>query len=897
MENRTLHEGKPANYKTIPETTRHEVSTLNEKRENPKTVREEQSILYDGKEGTKTFPGAWLPEILAKNYQIVEPFPASGGEADVYLVSDHRGIQSVAKIYRIGINPKESVLELLKQANPKHVIELKEYGYDDGRWWELLEYAKHSSLRALLKEEGLKLSISRAMEVIRELNDALEHIHSLNIEHRDLKPENILVRTIKPLDLVLTDFGTASIVNSSIRFSSLGRTLPYAPPEGMGIVVQDESTREKIVSSIVRTRWDYWSLGMIIVEIITGRHPFDSCNEATIAHRLSTQNMDVLTESVVDLSWRKLCRGLLRRDPKKRWGGGEVRRWLKNPEDADLRVQDEETSLVTSVTAFSFQGKQHYTPQTLAIAFSENWESAEDTWKKRNPDLRIWLEHNLGEKKLSDALKIIDQSKELNLDGQIFSAICLLNSEVCPNFRGVSLRKDSLEQLTTAALSGESVALDLIKRLKDGNILSIASGTHDGGELTGIATRWQENISEYERLYEIVITNGASVSKLENDNLLLAYLLASALPMEKVMIELRNVAERKITPDARECEWFLQLGTTQAASPAALLIIPNVIPVAETAARERRYTKNVETYGHASSFLSGFNKGALNGLFIASIPVVLIYWLGKEENAFTVGLLLIVISAVWEALKSPDDNNAFDKLVGNPERNPDIVRENGQRKTAFGILTLVGYAAIIFWAYLQLVPSVDEKLDTEPITNKKNPKPTTNKQNLEPVNNKQLNVDTRKNNKLAAFATPQTSVFKVKDGKELDIAFTLTAHRVSEGLKLTISKFSDRLNPKAISNKTYYYLLLSFRGVGSSGYDTSLRSHRAYSHSGDIIAYKDGHLFQPLKPIELIIPSREIAKSVKIDMFIEAGTRSGPLGTPADDDKKEYHKVSTVFTF
>lgn len=894
MENRALHEGKPANYKTIPETTRHEVSTLNEKRENPKTVREEQSILHDGKDGTKTFPGTWLPKILANKYQIVEPFPASGGEADVYLVSDHRGIQSVAKIYRIGINPKESVLELLKRANPKHVIELKKYGYDDGRWWELLEYAKHSSLRALLKEEGLKLSISRAMEVIRELNDALEHIHSLDIEHRDLKPENILVRTIKPLDLVLTDFGIASIVNSSIRFSGLGRTLQYAPPEGMGIVVQDESMREKIVSSIVRTRWDYWSLGMIIVEIITGRHPFDSCNEATIAHRLSTQNMDALTESVVDLSWRKLCRGLLRRDPKKRWSGEEVRRWLKNPEDADLRVQDEETSLVTSVTAFSFQGKQHYTPQTLAIAFSENWESAEDTWKKRNPDLRIWLEHNLGEKKLSDALKIIDQSKELNLDGQIFSAICLLNSEMYPNFRGVSLRKDSLEQLTTAALSGESGALDLIKRLKDGNILSIASGTHDGGELTGIAARWQEDISEYERLYEIVIRNGASVSRLENDNLLLAYLLASALPMDKVVIELRSAAERKITPDARECEWFLQLGTTQAASPAALLIIPHVISAAEIGARERRYWRNVETYGNSSSFLSGFNKGALNGLFIASIPVVLIYWLGKEENAFTVGLLLIVISAVWGALKSPGDNNAFDKLVGNPERNPDIVRENGQRNTAFGIFILAGYAAIIFLAYLQLVPPVDGKLDTEPITNKKNPKPATNKQNLKPVNNKRLDLDTRVNNKLAAFATPQTSVFKVKDGKELDIAFAVTAHRVSEGLKLTISKPSDRLNPKSISNRTYYALFFSFRGLSPSGYDDTLKSHNGSNKGGYKILYKNGHLSQPISSFELIIPSYDIYKSDKINMYLEGFSWE-------EDNRKNgktvFTEVLTLYTF
>ena len=42
-------------------------------------------------------------------------------------------------------------------------------------------------------------------EVVKELGEALQHLHGVGILHRDIKPANILIRKQEPLDLVVTD--------------------------------------------------------------------------------------------------------------------------------------------------------------------------------------------------------------------------------------------------------------------------------------------------------------------------------------------------------------------------------------------------------------------------------------------------------------------------------------------------------------------------------------------------------------------------------------------------------------------------------------------------------------------------------------------------------------------
>ena len=64
----------------------------------------------------------------------------------------------------------------------------------------------------------------------------------------------------------------------------------------------------------------------MVLEATLGRHPFEDLNEQVANYQLATQPVD--TRVVFHDDLRKLCRGLLLRDPTRRWGAAEVQRWL-----------------------------------------------------------------------------------------------------------------------------------------------------------------------------------------------------------------------------------------------------------------------------------------------------------------------------------------------------------------------------------------------------------------------------------------------------------------------------------------------------------------------------------------------------------------------------------------
>ena len=84
---------------------------------------------------------------------------------------------------------------------------------------------------------------------------------------------------------------------------------------------------------------------MIVLEAASGRHPFDGLTEQVMNHQLATRPIDV--RGVYDDELRQLCRGLLLRDPKRRWGRDEVSRWLAG--DASLVIPDDAEGAATSV--------------------------------------------------------------------------------------------------------------------------------------------------------------------------------------------------------------------------------------------------------------------------------------------------------------------------------------------------------------------------------------------------------------------------------------------------------------------------------------------------------------------------------------------------------------------
>ncbi|CAH1392407.1 unnamed protein product [Nezara viridula] len=127
-----------------------------------------------------------------------------------------------------------------------------------------MEYCEKGDLRKVLNDpencSGLPEIIVR--KVLKNIKDAVEYLHNANITHRDLKPENIVMKENENNEVVfkLIDLGYAKELEKNSLCSSFVGTLQYVAPELF---------TQNYTSSV-----DYWSLGLVCHEIITGTRPF-----------------------------------------------------------------------------------------------------------------------------------------------------------------------------------------------------------------------------------------------------------------------------------------------------------------------------------------------------------------------------------------------------------------------------------------------------------------------------------------------------------------------------------------------------------------------------------------------------------------------------------------------
>ncbi|MDR2443417.1 MAG: protein kinase [Deltaproteobacteria bacterium] len=293
----------------------------------------------------------------------VERFPSSGAEADIYIVKTPQERQ-ILKLYRQGLNPKEDVLKKISEVSrrlPKHVVRLFDSGFDQetNSWFELMEFVENGSLatwigRGQARDFDFKTLVS-------QLTEAVDALQVADMVHRDLKPSNVLVRSVKPLELILADFGITNVMhNVSLRATERNFTPEYAPPE----------------MDLASKAGDWWSLGIIFYEVLTGTIPFLNMSFEEILDAL-TRPVEIPTE--LDERSQQLLKGLLTRDIEHRWRASQIRQWLLGHDPMvfyDVEVASFKKG--DGRQPFEFLGREFHELGDLALAITmsdANWQA------------------------------------------------------------------------------------------------------------------------------------------------------------------------------------------------------------------------------------------------------------------------------------------------------------------------------------------------------------------------------------------------------------------------------------------------------------------------------------------------------------------------------------------
>jgi len=199
------------------------------------------------------------------------------------------------------------------------------------RMYMAMEYIDGRSLRAVLQSER-SLPAERALQIARQVTEALVYLHSEGIVHRDIKPENILL--VGDSGIKIIDFGIA-LDDSARRLTWAGLSSTLGTPDYMA--------PEQIGGRRGDARTDVYAVGLLLYEMLTGNLPYANPNPHALMRAKTNEDprppgyylpsIDPALEAII-------LRAIARSPRERQQTAAELLADLQDPAAALLRVPD-----------------------------------------------------------------------------------------------------------------------------------------------------------------------------------------------------------------------------------------------------------------------------------------------------------------------------------------------------------------------------------------------------------------------------------------------------------------------------------------------------------------------------------------------------------------------------
>jgi eukaryotic-like serine/threonine-protein kinase len=304
------------------------------------------------------------------HYRITQKLGA-GGMGVVYKAVDLQLERTVALKFlpdQFAVTPEDKE-RLLREARSASALDHPNIGVihgleesEDRQLFIVMAYYEGQTLAQRLNR-GL-IQPGEALDIAIQISSGLAAAHARNIVHRDIKPSNIIITSDGVAKIV--DFGLARVVTSASATQSMTTTgtLPYMAPE-------------QILGEPIDGRADVWALGVIVVQMITGSHPFLRPNTSAMTFAILNQPpaaLDAVPASVQPLVYRALAK-----QPAHRYSGGEE--MLKDLQSA--RAELTATPVPTEAPTVTRNVSMRDLRQYVENASTPRWGSDENKKTRR----------------------------------------------------------------------------------------------------------------------------------------------------------------------------------------------------------------------------------------------------------------------------------------------------------------------------------------------------------------------------------------------------------------------------------------------------------------------------------------------------------------------------------
>jgi len=196
-----------------------------------------------------------------------------------------------------------------------NIVTVYDFGEDNGRYFIAMEFLEGGTLRDILQTRG-SLPVEEAVDIACQVLAALQHAHSHQVIHRDVKPDNIHI--LPDGQIKLTDFGIARLTEEA---SLTGEGQIFGTPSYM--------SPEQIEGRFIDHRSDIFSLGVVLYEMLAGRKPFTGDSVVSITYNIMHAVPPPLTG--VSFAVEQVVMRALSKEPSRRYNSAEeMRRELKN---------------------------------------------------------------------------------------------------------------------------------------------------------------------------------------------------------------------------------------------------------------------------------------------------------------------------------------------------------------------------------------------------------------------------------------------------------------------------------------------------------------------------------------------------------------------------------------